>query len=325
MGNVSFGVILAVLASLIMAINAVVVVALVRLIWKSGCLGLCFVLNLAIADSLVGFTITGLVAEELSSSEHRTSQKYCVLRMACITCPSAASILTVILVAFDRYLAIKHPFRYVKVMRSPVVGSFIGGLWFLACLIGFLPVIARSFQQQSYQGPCTFFGVFQPTYLLTVFCVGFFPAFFIFIYFHCHLLKIASLHVQQIRELEHIGLAEPPPLSETKALRTVAILVGCFALSWSPFFVGSMVQITCRRCVLHHLLERYLWVLGVCNSLVNPLVYAYWQKDVRLQIYQMCLCVKSKVFPLFRVDSRPHAPREAVASVHTISLARLEE
>ncbi|KAJ6663324.1 hypothetical protein lerEdw1_010460 [Lerista edwardsae] len=326
MGNIVFGVVLAILATLIITVNALVVVALVRLIWKSDYLGLCFVLNLAVADSLVGVAITGLVTEELSGPEHKTPRGYCALRMACITCPLAASILTVILVAFDRYLAIKHPFQYFKIMRSPVVGACIGGLWLFASCIGFLPVIVRRFQEERYELPCTFFAVFQPMYMLTVFCAAFFPAFLVFIYFHCHLLKIANLHAQQIRELGHGRLSRTWPsltLSrDTKAVRTVAILVGCFTLSWSPFFVGSIVQVACQHCALLNVLQHYLWVLGSCNSLVNPLIYACWQKEVRLQIYRMCLCVKSRVFPLFHGDRHPHAPN--MASVHAISLARLE-
>ncbi|XP_007434626.1 glucose-dependent insulinotropic receptor [Python bivittatus] len=330
MGSVSFGVILAILASLIMLINCAVVIALVRLIWKDRCRGLCFVLNLAISDSLVGFTITGLVTEELSGPEHQTPQQYCVLRMACITCPSAASIFTVILVTFDRYLAIKHPFRYFKIMGGPVVGICIGGPWVLACLIGFLPMMVHGFQQKSYQGQCTFFGVFQPTYTLMVFCVSFFPAFFIFLYFHCYLLKIASLHIQHIRELEPVGLPATCPAShpsnDTKALRTVGILVGCFALLWSPFFVVSIVQVACQRCYLHRLLEHYLWVLGVCNSLANPLIYGYWQKEVRLEIYQMCLCLKRKIFPLVHFDSHPGTgPTQSGGPLYFISVAQLKE
>ncbi|XP_077165395.1 glucose-dependent insulinotropic receptor [Paroedura picta] len=329
MGNVFFGAALAILAFLILATNALVAVALVRLIWKSDSLGLCFVLNLAVADSLVGFAITGLVTEELAGPTHHTSRNHCILRMACIACPSAASILSVILVAFDRYLAIKHPFRYFKIMYGPVVGASIGGLWLLASLIGFLPLLVRSFQQKSYQEPCTFFGVFHPTYMLTIFCVAFFPALFAFIYIHCHLLKIASSHAQQIRGQEQIHSTGTcptlQPSSDTKAMRTVTVLVGCFVLSWTPFFVGSIVQAACRDCTLHHILEHYLWVFGLCNSLMNPLVYAYWQKEVRVQIYQMCLCMKRKVFPLFRVESHHHAPSGTVASVHAISLPTLKE
>ncbi|XP_058052818.1 glucose-dependent insulinotropic receptor [Ahaetulla prasina] len=330
MGNFTFGVILALLASLIMLVNCVVVIALVRLVWKNHYPGMCFVLNLAISDYLVGFTITGLVNEELSGPEYRTPQRYCVLQMASITCPSAASIFTVILVTFDRYLAITHPFRYFKIMCGPVVGICIGGPWLLACLIGFLPVMAHSFQEKNYQGLCTFFGVFQPTYTLVVFCVSFFPVFFVFLYFHCRLLKIASLHIQHIRELEPAGRPAACPTSQpsndTKALRTVAILVGCFAFSWSPFFVVSMVQIACRHCYLHRLLEHYLWVLGVCNSLANPLIYGYWQKEVRLEICQMCLGLKNKIFPLFHLDSQPDAvPTQPGGPLYIISLAELKD
>nr|XP_060612329.1 glucose-dependent insulinotropic receptor [Anolis sagrei ordinatus] len=328
MGDIIFGIILAILSSLIMAVNVFVVVALVQLIWKTRSLGFCFILNLAVADSLVGFTITGLVTEELSDSQHKTPQNYCVLRMACVTCPSAASIITVILVTFDRYLTVKHPFQYFRIMCGYVVGGCLAGLWLLACFIGFLPLIAHSLQKKNYEGLCTFFSVFQPTYMLTIFCVVFFPAFFIFIYFHYDLLKIASLHAQQIRELEPTGLTETcpgsPPSNITKALRTVAILVGCFGVLWSPFFIGSIVKIACERCNLDHILERYLWVMGVCNSLVNPLIYAYRQKEVRLQICQMCLCMKIKVFPLFHGHSQNHAPSRARPSVHIISLAHLE-
>ncbi|KAK9393524.1 glucose-dependent insulinotropic receptor [Crotalus adamanteus] len=330
MGNIAFGVILAVLASLIILINCVVVLALVRLIWKNHCPSLCFVLNLAISDSLVGFTITGLVNEELSGPEHQTPQRYCVLQMASITCPSAASIFTVILVTFDRYLAITHPFRYFRIMASPVVGICIGGPWLLACLIGFVPVMVHSFQEKNYQGLCTFFAVFQPTYILVVFCVSFFPVFFIFLCFHCRLLKVASLHIQHIRELEPAGLPAACPASQpandTKALRTVSILVGCFAFCWSPFFVVSIVQIACQRCYLHRLLEHYLWVLGVCNSLANPLIYGYWQKEVRLEICQMCLCLKNKIFPLFHFDSHPDAAvTQAGGPLYIISLAQLKD
>uniref|UniRef100_A0A670JY35 G-protein coupled receptors family 1 profile domain-containing protein n=1 Tax=Podarcis muralis TaxID=64176 RepID=A0A670JY35_PODMU len=252
MGNVGFGVLLAILASLILVMNALVVVALVRLISKGGCLGLCFCFNLAVADFLVGFTIT--------RSDHRGAVRS--LKWPASPAPQLPPSSLFILVTFDRYLAVKHPFQYFKIMRSPVVGACITGLWLLACLVGFLPVMAHSFQADGYTGLCTFFRVFQPTYMLTFFCVAFFPAFFVFIYFHCHLLKIASLHAQQIREREHIGLEA--------ALRTITILVGCFVLSWSPFFVGSIVQVACQHCSLQRLLEKYLWVMACATLWPTP-------------------------------------------------------
>ncbi|NXC21592.1 GP119 protein, partial [Corythaeola cristata] len=276
------GVILAVLASLIITANALVAVVLLRLIQKSGSKGLYFVLNLAVADTMVGFTVVGLVVDEFSESFH-PSQMFCVLRMAFVTSSSAASILSLILVACDRHLAIRKPFHYFQLVTALRVSVRLVGLWLVAAIIGFLPVLIPDFQV-SVQDKCSFFGVFHPAYMLTIFFVGFFPELFLFIYLYCDMLKIASVHVQHIREVEHAGLAGGCPPSRTtsdvKAMRTVAVLIGCFTLCWLPFFIASIVQTVCPKCFPSKVTENYLWLPGLCNSFLNPLLYSYWQKDV---------------------------------------------
>ncbi|NXE10718.1 GP119 protein, partial [Lophotis ruficrista] len=296
--NLALGAILAVLASLIIAANALVAVTLLHLIQKSGCKGLYFVLNLAVADAMVGFTVMGLVVDEFSQPFH-PSQIFCVLRMAFVTSSSAASILSLILVACDRHLAIRKPFHYFQIVTGLRVGVRLLGLWLVAALIGFLPVLSPGFQNTSHHKKCSFFGIFQPAYVLAVFCFGFFPALFLFVYLYCDMLKIASVHVQHIREVEQAGLAGgcPPSraTSDMKAMRTVAVLIGCFTLSWLPFFIASVAQTVCVKCFPYEVIENYLWLLGLCNSLLNPLLYSYCQKDVRLQLSQLAAGVKRRV------------------------------
>ncbi|NWH60489.1 GP119 protein, partial [Geococcyx californianus] len=294
----ALGVILAVLASLIITANTLVAIAILRLIQKSGSKGLYFVLNLAVADAMVGFTVMGLVVDEFSKPFHRP-QIFCVLRMAFVTSSSAASILSLILVACDRHLALRKPFQYFQLVTGLRVGVRLVGLWLIAAIIGFLPVFTPAFQKISAHEKCSFFGVFQPAYMLTVFCFGFFPALILFIYLYCDMLKIASAHVQQIREVEHAGLVGgcPPArtTSDMKAMRTVAVLIGCFMLSWLPFFIASIVQTICLECFPYKVIESYLWLLGLCNSLLNPLLYSYWQKDVRLQLSRLAAGVRRRV------------------------------
>ncbi|NWX24206.1 GP119 protein, partial [Aegotheles bennettii] len=290
--------ILAVLASLIITANALVAVALLRLIQKSGSKGLYFVLNLAVADAMVGFTVMGLVVDEFSKPSC-PPRIFCILRMAFVTSSSAASILSLILVAGDRHLAIRKPFHYLQLVTGLRVGVRLVGLWLMAATIGFLPVLTRGFQKVFPYEKCSFFGVFHPAYMLTVFCFGFFPALFLFVYLYCDMLKVASVHVQHIREVEHAGLVGgcPPTrtTSDMKAMRTVAVLIGCFTLSWLPFFIASIVQTICPECFPYQVIEDYLWLLGLCNSLLNPLLYSYWQKDVRLQLSQLAAGVKRRV------------------------------
>ncbi|NWU72817.1 GP119 protein, partial [Pterocles burchelli] len=295
----ALGVILAVLASLIMTSNALVAVALLCLIRKSGSKGLWFVFNLAVADGMVGFTVVGLVSDEFSQP-FQPRQVFCVLRMAFVTSSSAASIISLILVAGDRHLAIRKPFHYLQLVTGWWVGVRLVGVWLVAAIIGFLPLLTPGFQNISVPHKnCSFFEIFHPAYMLTVFCFGFFPALFLFIYLYCDMLKVASAHVQQIREVEQAGLVGGCPPSRTtsdmKAMRTVAVLIGCFTLSWLPFFIASVVQTICPGCFHYQVIENYLWLLGLCNSLLNPLLYSCWQKDVRLQLSQLAAAVKRRI------------------------------
>ncbi|NXS14290.1 GP119 protein, partial [Neodrepanis coruscans] len=292
------GAALAVLASLIIAANILVAIVLLCLIQKSGSKGLCFVLNLAVADALVGFTAMGLAIDELSKPFY-PSQKFCVLRMAFVTSCSAASILSLIMVACDRHLAIRKPFHYFQMVTGPRVGVCLVGLWLVAGTLGFLPVLIPRFQMVSDSARCSFFHTFHPAYLLTMFCIGFFPGFFLFLYLYCDMLKIASVHVQHIQEVEKAGLAGgcPPPrlTSDMKAMRTVTVLIGCFMLSWLPFIIASIVLMVCFECLPYKVIENFLWLLGLGNSLLNPLLYSYCQRDVRLQLSHLAAGVKRSI------------------------------
>ncbi|NXF12057.1 GP119 protein, partial [Smithornis capensis] len=292
------GAIFAVLASLIIAANVLVAIVLLCLIQKSGSKGLCFVLNLAIADTMVGFAAMGLAIDELSQPFY-ASQNFCILRMAFVTSSSAASILSLILVACDRHLAIRKPFHYFQLVTGLRVGVCLVGLWMLATILGFLPVLIPWFQKFSNRGKCSFFHVFHPAYLLTIFFIGYFPGLFLFLYLYCDMLKIASVHVQHIQEVEKAGLGGscPPPrtTSDMKAMRTVTLLIGCFMLSWLPFIVASIVLMVCFKCFPYKVIENILWLLGLGNSLLNPLLYSYCQRDMRRQLSQLAAGVKRRV------------------------------
>ncbi|XP_071425721.1 glucose-dependent insulinotropic receptor [Pithys albifrons albifrons] len=326
MASWAVGAILSILASLIIAANMLVAIVLLCVIHKSGSKGLCFVLNLAIADTIVGFTVMGLAIDEFSHP-FNPSHDFCILRMAFVTFSSAASILSLILVACDRHLAIRKPFHYFQLVTGRRVGMCLVGLWLVAALIGFLPVLIPSFQMPYDLEKCSFFHVFHPAYLLTMFCIGFFPALFLFLYLYCDMLKIASMHVQHIQEVEQAGLAggcpPPRPTSDMKAMRTVATLIGCFMLSWLPFFVASIVLMLCPKCFPYKVIENFLWLLGLGNSLLNPLLYSYWQRDVRLQLSQLAAGVKRKV--LLLLGNGPRFPGRGPEPVPAVSCQQIQD
>ncbi|XP_018327910.1 octopamine receptor Oamb [Agrilus planipennis] len=79
---------------------------------------------------------------------------------------------------------------------------------------------------------------------------------------------------------------------ETKAAKTLGIIVGGFIFCWLPFFTMYLVRAFCHHCI-HPLVFSVLFWLGYCNSAINPLIYALFSKDFRFafkRIICRCFC-----------------------------------
>uniref|UniRef100_A0A3Q2Z7L6 G protein-coupled receptor 119 n=1 Tax=Hippocampus comes TaxID=109280 RepID=A0A3Q2Z7L6_HIPCM len=295
---------------LIVGTNLLVAAALLRLLTKRCSQSWCFVLNLALADILVGLAITGLATEDFGAGNFTSpapGKSRCLMRMAFVMSPCTASILSMFLISLDRYAAIKVPLRYTRFSgKGTAVGSLVA-LWACSVIVGFLPGKITQ-PTDGYGGLCAFFSVIYPTGIIVLFSVCFFPVLSVFVYIYMDILKIACGHQRQIFQISQAGSrttaghrhssqwpqARSRYWSHVKALRTVALLVGCFLTLWCPFFVVSIVQLLCKSCRLITVLENHLWLLGMSNSLINPLVYACWQREVRTQIADMFACLAGR-------------------------------
>ncbi|MEQ2212890.1 hypothetical protein XENOCAPTIV_006488 [Xenoophorus captivus] len=326
------GVILSISATFIISTNLLVAVALLKVLLKRGGQSWCFVLNLALADTLVGVAITGLATEDLNNNLPMQRDGHfeiypptnatplapqgktrCLLRMAFLSSPCMVSILSMFLISLDRYVAIKMPLRYSLMSGKGMTAGSLLAVWISSFTMGFLPVMVRQLQAvEPYDGFCAFFTVNHDIAIIVMYCLLFFPVLSLFTYMYLDILKIACIHHKQISHIRqmrsrpddnHHGPSQYHHHPQhhllrnwghVKALRTVAVLVGCFLVLWSPFFVVCIVHLLCRTCGLKNVLENYLWLLGLLNSLINPLVYACWQGEVRLQLSAMFSCITSR-------------------------------
>ncbi|XP_064631255.1 octopamine receptor 1-like [Lineus longissimus] len=85
---------------------------------------------------------------------------------------------------------------------------------------------------------------------------------------------------------------------ETKAAKTLAVVVGVFIICWLPFFTVYFIGAFCDDCIPPILFSIFFW-LGYCNSGLNPLIYALFSKDFRFAFKRLLRCKKANK-PRFR-------------------------
>ncbi|XP_011872003.1 PREDICTED: probable G-protein coupled receptor No9 isoform X2 [Vollenhovia emeryi] len=76
---------------------------------------------------------------------------------------------------------------------------------------------------------------------------------------------------------------------ETKAAKTLGIIVGGFIMCWLPFFTMYLVRAFFPNHI-HPTVFSVLFWLGYCNSAINPCIYALFSKDFRFAFKRIICC-----------------------------------
>lgn len=103
---------------------------------------------------------------------------------------------------------------------------------------------------------------------------------------------------------------------EHKAARTLGIIMGTFILCWLPFFLWYVSTTVCgeEACPCPDIVVALVFWIGYFNSTLNPLIYAYFNRDFReafkntLQCAFCSLC-RRPPSDLDALDMRRHSLR----------------
>ena len=106
---------------------------------------------------------------------------------------------------------------------------------------------------------------------------------------------------------------------ETKAAKTLGIIVGCFICCWFPFFTIYLIAAFCSNCIPEIVFDIFFW-LGYCNSALNPFIYAMFSREFRgafKKIVYKLFCMKYEETP------KTHSVISGLMSRNMVSNTRL--
>ncbi|XP_043789161.1 octopamine receptor beta-3R-like isoform X2 [Apis laboriosa] len=281
----------------------------------------CYVVSLAAADLLVAMcAMTFNASAELSGGKWLFGRFMCDVWNSLDVYFSTASILHLCCISVDRYYAIVSPLEYTVIMRQGTVGCMLGSAWILPALISFIPIFMGWYTTQEHldymvKNPevCSF--VVNRPYAVISSCISFWIPGLVMIVMYCKIYKEAvrqrkalsrtssnivlnSVHHHRSSTRQHhhqqmllqaaaetgtsIRQQTKSWRAEHKAARTLGIIMGAFLLCWLPFFLWYLTTSLCgEACYCPDTVVSVLFWIGYFNSALNPLIYAYFNRDFR--------------------------------------------
>ena len=187
------------------------------------------------------------------------------------------SILHLLLISGERYLAIKHPFAHISLVKESNLLIASALAWLLPLILN---VIYFSFVEKN-----TGFVIIDNTImLLSVACIA---------YCHFSVYLETRRHRRQIADQQVTQETRKQLLKDKRAFKATSLIVAAILLCSLPMIVIKIV-IT-RLPSLVPLEERYMFFLSITsmnllNSSINPIIYAVRSRKFRVAFIDIITC-----------------------------------
>ena len=271
-----------------------------------------FILSLLLSDILTGTNVILHFVNQIyhpiypwgvGPSDTRL-RSYCmrmVLR-ALKTTALNSSLLNLMGMAIDHFLAILKPLHYPSLMNKQRASIFIGTFWLIATVCGFSDFLSgypkyRKFKHINY---CEFVYLTKYQEEYTVFAI----AALCFVTMIFTYIRILSTIRKRHRNLEQLRLETVH--RNKKAVITTLLILGTFVLCWLPtclFQITMIIAVYVNRDMVFRWhrsfpilakVDPYLFDLLLINAICDPLIYATRMPEIRNGYKRICLQCASR-------------------------------
>ncbi|KAG1943746.1 5-hydroxytryptamine receptor 7-like [Pimephales promelas] len=283
------------------------------------------IVSLAVADLSVAVVVMPFVSiTDLIGGQWIFGRVFCNVFIAMDVMCCTASIMTLCVISIDRYLGITKPLTYPMRQSGKCMAKIVLSVWLLSASITLPPLFGWA-QNVNDDNVCLISQDLGYTIYSTA--VAFYIPMSVMLIMYYRIYRVAKVSAakhtiagfpkaedeesvncvtaalklqREVKECvsfsrrlksnrKNISIFK----REQKAAATLGIVVGAFAVCWMPFFLLSTARpficgVQCSCVPLW--VERTLLWLGYANSLINPFIYAFFNRDLRTTYHNLIRC-----------------------------------
>ncbi|XP_075073123.1 melanopsin isoform X1 [Mixophyes fleayi] len=272
-----------------------------------------FIINLAISDFFMSITQAPVF---FAASLHKRwifGEKGCELYAFCGALFGITSMITLMVIAVDRYFVITRPLASIGRMSKKRAVLILLGVWLYALAWSLPPFFGWSaYVPEGLMTSCTWdYMTFTPSvraYTMLLFCFVFFIPLFIIIYCYIFIFKAIKNTNRAVQKIGSDDNKESHKQyqnmkKEWKMAKIALIVILLYVISWSPYSTVALVAFAGYASFLTPYMNSVPAVIAKASAIHNPIIYAITHPKYRMAIAKYIPCLGS-ILRVTRKDSK---------------------
>ncbi|XP_072484656.1 melanopsin [Notamacropus eugenii] len=262
-----------------------------------------FIINLAISDFFMSFTQAPVFFANSLYKRWIFGEKGCEFYAFCGALFGITSMITLMVIALDRYFVITRPLASIGVVSKKKTGLILLGVWLYSLAWSLPPFFGWSaYVPEGLLTSCSWdYTTFTPSvraYTMLLFCFVFFIPLIVIIYCYIFIFKAiqdTNKALQNIRSSE--STASPRHFqrmkSEWKMAKIALVVILLFVLSWAPYSTVALVAFAGYSHILTPYMNSVPAIIAKASAIHNPIIYAISHPKYRMAIAQNFPCLRA--------------------------------
>ncbi|XP_046354766.2 melanocortin receptor 5-like [Haliotis rufescens] len=242
--------------------------------------------HLAVTDMLTGLLVIHNVVHHIAFFVNSAE---CLIRLGGTFIFLCGSVYHLTLLTLDRFVQIVYPYRYQDVITRKTVSIMSAAIWVFSVNLGLLPVYGWRKVPKPSEPPCSLFTVLSNEFIIFGLVTFYIPV-GVIVTMYTRIYLVARRHTRAIAATEVNSKSETR--NSLKFAKTVMFLIGAYLVTILPLALVVTIYMSGGSAMMTPTSANnfviYTSVMTYCNSVINPVIYAFKLPPVRKRFLALC-------------------------------------